>query len=282
MNALCCDVLEVVPRRRLRVLAAHLIFVPTASHIFEANDGTQVDFSPFLGKVTEVQEDVASTDPLVMMASIFNRPQSDQKLIEEGHVPRGWMYDIGGGIYLRDYRLESQLGEDGLSGGMVAAIPAEMTNELESKFGLTRTMFAGVRFKYHGDVKVGDQLRAEMGPEDISIKKSSNGSRMAISTSTKRVYVGDRLVLTQFSDMVVKEGLEPGAKDSGARKRPEPPADTIWKKSFTPTEVALFSYSAVTFNRQRIHYDSHWTEEVEGYPGLVVRQFKSITIHFTA
>ena len=34
--------------------------------------------------------------------------------------------------------------------------------------------------------------------------------------------------------------------------------------------VALFRYSAVTFNSHRIHYDQTFAREVEGYPDLVV------------
>lgn len=57
---------------------------------------------------------------------------------------------------------------------------------------------------------------------------------------------------------------------SKRRKKPLAPRDTVWRSEFIPSEVSLFSYSALTFNRHRIHYDAHWAEEVEGYPGIVV------------
>jgi 3-methylfumaryl-CoA hydratase len=34
--------------------------------------------------------------------------------------------------------------------------------------------------------------------------------------------------------------------------------------------VALFRYSALTFNAHRIHYDADYCRDVEGYPGLVI------------
>jgi hydroxyacyl-ACP dehydratase HTD2-like protein with hotdog domain len=34
--------------------------------------------------------------------------------------------------------------------------------------------------------------------------------------------------------------------------------------------VALFGFSALTFNAHKIHYSESWTREVEGHPGLVV------------
>jgi 3-methylfumaryl-CoA hydratase len=35
-------------------------------------------------------------------------------------------------------------------------------------------------------------------------------------------------------------------------------------------QIALFRYSALTFNAHRIHYDVDYARDVEGYPGLVV------------
>lgn len=88
--------------------------------------------------MTNVQEDVATTDPLTTMAALFNRPDSDLKLIEQGTVPRGWLYDIGGGMYLRNYSVEDKLKVDGLPGGGGSAEgKATLTKEL-AKIGITR------------------------------------------------------------------------------------------------------------------------------------------------
>jgi 3-methylfumaryl-CoA hydratase len=35
--------------------------------------------------------------------------------------------------------------------------------------------------------------------------------------------------------------------------------------------IALFRFSALTFNAHRIHYDREYARNVEGYPGLVVQ-----------
>lgn len=43
-------------------------------------------------------------------------------------------------------------------------------------------------------------------------------------------------------------------------------ADRVWR----PGPVELFRFSAVTFNSHRIHYDLPYTQDEEGYPGLVV------------
>jgi 3-methylfumaryl-CoA hydratase len=44
----------------------------------------------------------------------------------------------------------------------------------------------------------------------------------------------------------------------------------VWSRTVTPDPVMLFRYSALTFNGHRIHYDSPYVTQVEGYPGLVM------------
>ncbi|KAI8826208.1 uncharacterized protein EV422DRAFT_515776 [Fimicolochytrium jonesii] len=43
-----------------------------------------------------------------------------------------------------------------------------------------------------------------------------------------------------------------------------------FSRTFTPTPVTLFRYSAVTFNSHLIHYDDRFAREVEGYPACLV------------
>lgn len=67
-----------------------------------------------------------------------------------------------------------------------------------------RTMFGGVSFKFHGDVKVGDKLRAEDSMDKIRVTKSSSGDLMAIGQSARRIYCQNKLVLEQVH---IKPGL---------------------------------------------------------------------------
>lgn len=258
------------PFRRLRVVREHLQVVPCSSNVYAGTDGTLVDFSAFVGKIVSTTTCVASLEPLQTLACIFDRPGSDLGLIQSGHVPRGWVYDIGGGVFIRDHSTEASLLPDGKPGGGGRDVGGGATlPSAFAKLGLTRMMFAGVRFVFHGDISVGDMLRVEVSIESVRIAKSSTGP-MAIYVTATRVYVGDRLVLEQLKNSVMKSGVESGQKDVGTKARPKPPLDTVWKREITPTPVSLFSYSAVTFNRHRIHYDTRWAEDVEGYPGLVV------------
>ena len=48
------------------------------------------------------------------------------------------------------------------------------------------------------------------------------------------------------------------------------PAAPKWTRTFTPTTVTLFQFSALTYNGHRIHYDHPYATGTEGYPGLLV------------
>ena len=41
-------------------------------------------------------------------------------------------------------------------------------------------------------------------------------------------------------------------------------------RAYTPTTVSLFLYNAAIWNPHRIHYDAHYTTEVEHHPGVVI------------
>ena len=46
--------------------------------------------------------------------------------------------------------------------------------------------------------------------------------------------------------------------------------DKLPQREFKPDNVQLFLYNAILWNAHRIHFDETYTNEVEGYPGLVI------------
>ena len=42
---------------------------------------------------------MATQAPLDKMLALFERPESEAALVRAGKVPRGWLYDVGGGLY---------------------------------------------------------------------------------------------------------------------------------------------------------------------------------------
>ena len=47
------------------------------------------------------------------------------------------------------------------------------------------------------------------------------------------------------------------------------PGTIVGPAEFTPDEIDLFRFSAVTWNAHRIHYDADYARDVEGYPATV-------------
>lgn len=46
--------------------------------------------------------------------------------------------------------------------------------------------------------------------------------------------------------------------------------DKLPERAFKPDNVQLFMYNAALWNAHRIHFDTPYATEVEGYPGLVI------------
>ncbi|KAL0637872.1 hypothetical protein Q9L58_003092 [Maublancomyces gigas] len=59
-------------------------------------------------------------------------------------------------------------------------------------------------------------------------------------------------------------------KDTNAIAKVVKPSDTPdFSLEFTPTQHLLFRFSALTFNAHKIHFDPLFTQQKEGYPGLL-------------
>jgi 3-methylfumaryl-CoA hydratase len=198
-----------------------------------------------------VDDDVATEAPLKAIAATFDRPE---KAPREGEpIPPGW--HIG---YFLGMAPTATLAADGLPRG-TGVLP---------KVPLPRRMYAGTRITFHAPILVGDRLKRETELTDIQVREGGTGT-LVITTQTRRISTPRGLALTEDYDTVFREEVKPGAK-SGIPRRDEPPADLPWRRTIAPGPVALFRFSAVTFNPHRIHYDRAYATEVEGYPGLVV------------
>lgn len=132
---------------------------------------------------------------------------------------------------------------------------------------LPRRMFAGARYRFFGPgLKVGDEVRLTSEITKVAEKNGRSGTLVFVQVN-HCYYVGSTFVLEKEQDIVYRE-----AASSEAVSRPQEPADLSpdWRARIDPDPVALFRYSALTFNGHRIHYDRSYAMDVEGYPGLVV------------
>lgn len=148
-------------------------------------------------------------------------------------------------------------GPDGhpLRGGFIPAIRLE------------RRMFAGGAMERLDDVQLGVETAKTTTIESVERKAGAQG---------ELIFVEIVMVFTQNAHPVLKERqtivyLNPGEPvplPTPVDPAQWPSGDAV--EDFTPNEVDLFRFSAVTFNGHRIHYDLPYATGVEGYPALVV------------
>ena len=159
-------------------------------------------------------------------------------------------------IYFWDPQPPGALGPDGHPATGTGLIP---------DLGLPQRMWAGGRLTFHSAPRLGVPATRTTTVENVAIKAGRTG-QLGFVTLRHDVVQAGTLCVTEHQDLVYRDPPD-------ARTRVDPPpaaTDEIHRqdRDFSPT--LLFRYSALTFNGHRIHYDSDYAREVEGYPGLVV------------
>jgi 3-methylfumaryl-CoA hydratase len=150
----------------------------------------------------------------------------------------------------------SQIGPDGhpARGDFLPPVP------------LPRRMFAGKMVTFHGELRIGDEVRRESTIQDIESKEGRTGSMVFVTVKTD-IHSARGLAITELQNIVYRDHPQPGARP------PQPqsaPMTAKWEKPVTPDNVMLFRFSALTYNGHRIHYDFPYVTQVENYPGLIV------------
>ena len=133
--------------------------------------------------------------------------------------------------------------------------------------GLPRLLLGGRNVRFHGDIRVGDDLRRESRVEKLSRKEAASGP-MAVVTLAHELYPMDAAdpALVETQTYILMSAQPAGRKASAAAKL-TPPATT---RSVVPDDTLLFQYSALGFNSHRIHLDRDYAQNTEGFPDLVV------------
>ena len=196
-------------------------------------------------------EDTATEAPLQMLVATFDREEEAPK--EGQAIPPGW--HIG---YFLNMAPQASLAADGLPTGS-GVLP---------KIPLPRRMFAGVRLTFHDDIRVGDKLRRETELTDLQARQGSTGT-LIFTTQTRKIFTPRGLAITEEYDGAFREEVKAG-ETSGIPKRDPVPENLPWTRTHKANAVSLFRFSAITFNPHRIHYDTPYAKNAEGYPGLVV------------
>jgi len=212
--------------------------------------GTQVNLRDWIGRSETVTDTVTPT-PYAALSATFDR---DPERPSAGTpLPALWHW-----LYFLPLHKRSDIGPDGHAkrGGFLPPVP------------LPRRMWAGSQFEFHAPIRVGDTIIRTSTIHDVTEKTGRTGPLVFVKVRHEIRRAGEEAkALTEFHDIVYREA--PKAGDVA----PQPviaPTASAWERKWTPDDVLLFRYSALTFNGHRIHYDRKYVTEVEGYPGLVV------------
>ena len=207
-------------------------------------------FQEWIGR-QETIDDLVTPTPIAALSATLNWPS--ERPSEGAVLPPLWHW-----LYFLPLAQQSEIGEDGhpRRGGFLPPVP------------LPRRMWAGSALQFHAPLRVGDRIRRTSTIAEVTEKSGRSGSLVFVKVRHEIRRQGESAVaLTDVHDIVYRDLPQPSAS------APEPtkaPSDAAWEMQWTPDDVLLFRYSALTFNGHRIHYDRRYVTTVEGYPGLVV------------
>lgn len=133
---------------------------------------------------------------------------------------------------------------------------------------LPRRMWAGSRVRFLSPIPLGATVTRETKQVKADEKTGRSG-RMLFVTLRHRLSVDGVPAIEEEQDIVYRAA--PVAGVIARPPSPETPAPTPDDARIVRADpVALFRFSALTFNGHRIHYDRDYATDREGYPALVV------------
>jgi 3-methylfumaryl-CoA hydratase len=160
-----------------------------------------------------------------------------------------------GWLYFPDAVPRTRLGADGHPLRGVTMPPV----------ALPRRMWASGSFHRERSLRFGDEVTRISTIESITPKRGRTGELCFVTvrheySDAQGMALGEKQVIVYRED----------APSARTTVRPIAPEGDDLHEDWAFDEVALFRYSALTFNGHRIHYDVDYARGVEGYPGLVI------------
>lgn len=132
---------------------------------------------------------------------------------------------------------------------------------------LQRRMFATARMTLTEPLKLGKPAEKRSRIELVTRKGGARGDLVFVEVESRFLQGGAECVVERQTIVYLDaRGPMPLPKNVPLAPMPSGTTAEIW----TPDEVDLFRFSAVTFNGHRTHYDLDYTTNVEGYPALIV------------
>jgi 3-methylfumaryl-CoA hydratase len=202
------------------------------------------DFRDWIGR-TETARDIVTSAPLKGLTALFDGDAAQS--IDIAPPLAHWLYFL-------PTAKQSEIGPDGhpKRGGFLPPID------------LPRRMWAGGRLTFHASLRVGAEIERVSTIKDVKAKSGASGE-MVFVTVAHEISANGALAISEEQDIVYRAPV--GATPDGDPDR----RAAVHVRAFALDEVALFRFSALTFNGHRIHYDRPYATGVERYPGLVVQ-----------
>ncbi len=185
--------------------------------------------------------------PAAGLAALLDQ---DGPITDDSVLPPLWHW-----VYLLDRPAQRDLGPEGHP---VHGIPEPPGPGL-------RRMFAGGRVGIRHPLRLGRPATRTVGVSDTRTRHGRSGELTIVTTRAVVEQDGQPCIVDE-QDIVYREPsrLPSPQRDAAA-------AHAGWRHRDVPVdEIALFRFSALTFNSHRIHYDVDYCRDHEDYPGLVV------------
>jgi 3-methylfumaryl-CoA hydratase len=205
------------------------------------------DLQEWVGRTSVVEDDLSPAHARGLVALLDRDPEQVAAGLA---LPPCWHW-----IYFRPTTPQSQLGPDGHArrGGFLPPID------------LPRRMWVGGRLRFLAPLPLGRPAERRSTIVSISSKSGRSGELVFV-TVRHEIAGGAGLAIQEEQDLVYRGAPPPGEAPRGEA----PPTGAAWSEKTRADAVALFRFSALTYNGHRIHYDHPYATGVEGYPGLVV------------
>ncbi|MFF3493367.1 hypothetical protein ACFYWS_18640 [Streptomyces sp. NPDC002795] len=216
--------------------------------------------TPSLGSYVESWAPSATTDgdalppgPAAALSAVLDLPEPAAKAGDR--LPPLWQW-----LYFLEWPAQRELGPDGHLGDarFLPPIPDR------------QRMFAGGRVNVEEPLRLGEPAERVCGLASVTPKSGRSGELLFV-TERREFRQAGRTCLVEEQDIVYRSGRSataghPTTVDSTTLPHSEAP----WQLRAQPDERQLFRVSALTANAHRIHYDTPYCRDIEGYPGLVV------------
>ena len=203
------------------------------------------DIHSWIGRETRTE---AFLDPAQAnrMAATLGR----ERTFRDGDpLPHGWHW-----LYFHDIVPSGKLGRDGhpALGEVMPPVPLE------------RRMWAAGALRFEQPLLLGQRAERVSRISGITKKKGKSGELYFVEVESE-VTSDAHLALHETQTIVYRE-----MDGAATTAQPEAPSNPDFSEHWQLDNVALFRYSALTFNGHRIHFDVDYARLVEGYEDLVI------------